>query len=94
MEILHTERGIGISRVFVEISSMEIRFTTINCTLGIRQHTFILLQFVQEWKDENDMREKRKKNENLLCKNCLISFHEIREYQACNIGKRKYKKNG
>lgn len=36
------------------------------------------------------MREKRKKSENLLCKNCLISFHEIREYQACNIGKRKY----
>lgn len=38
MAIPHTG-AIGISWVFVEISSMEIRFATINYTRGIRQYT-------------------------------------------------------
>lgn len=64
---------------------MEIRFTTINCTLGIRQHTFILLQFVQEWKDEND-KKKKKENTGKKGKLALQKLFNIvlwnREYQV------------
>lgn len=32
----------------------------------------------------------QEKKENLLCKNCLISFYGISRISSCNIGKRKY----
>lgn len=77
MAIPHTS-AIGISWVFVEISSMEIRFATINYTRGIRQYTSTMYTSSPFSVSKNEkIGQKKKKHEvrkNLVRKDYLILF--------------------
>lgn len=79
MAIPHTG-AIGISWVFVEISSMEIRFATINYTRGIRQYTSTMYTSSPFSVSKNEkIGQKKKEHEarkNLVRKDYLILFYK------------------